>query len=185
MVSKGIISRQPTLIFVTVGTTKFDFRRLFIAIDRVVSKSFYQSVIFVQQGESTYKWSYKKVKKYKHLSPKKMKILIKKADRIICHAGCGSLYEISTTTKVTPLSVARLKKYNEHVNNHQKQFIKYLRQKIPNQYSNLFVEKSSIESYILNYLKMKNVKNELLKYIFNKGNTIYFNKQFSKIIKNI
>lgn len=104
------------MILVTLGTQKQPFTRLLDTIE----KSNIKEEIIVQAGHT--KYTSKKMKIFDFIDYQEMDKLIKQADIIITHGGTGSI--------VTPLkkekkviAMARLKKYKEHVDDHQEQII--------------------------------------------------------------
>lgn len=149
MVSKSQILGKPSLIFVTVGSTNFPFNRLFIAIDNALEELKTNVKLIAQVGPSTYKWKYNNIQLYPFLKPKKIERILSKADKIITHGGPGTLFLISKNTKCMPFIVPRLKIYNEHVNNHQQEFISFF---FKNEYRFQSVQEltSSLKKYIKN-----------------------------------
>ncbi len=103
------------MIFLTVGTL-FPFDRLVRAIDAAVSNDLIVDKIFAQIGENSYK-----PRNYESV-PSLEKDLFDKhfteASFIISHAGIGTIIMALSHNK--PLLVMpRLKRYKEHVNDHQ------------------------------------------------------------------
>ena len=70
---------------------------------------------------------------------------------IIIHGGAGSIIN-ALNLKKKPIVMARLKKYNEHVNNHQVDLVKFLCSK----------KKIFIASKYLNIKKVLNKKNKII-----------------------
>lgn len=98
-------------IFVTVGSSKKQFNRLLMAVDEL--KTDYE--IFGQIGVSDYS------PKFKHkrwLSENDMQKNYEESEIVICHAGTASI-ENALTNGCKVIAMARLKKYGEHVDNHQ------------------------------------------------------------------
>jgi UDP-N-acetylglucosamine transferase subunit ALG13 len=98
-------------IFVTVGSSKKQFNRLLKATDNL--HTYYK--IVGQIGISDY------VPKYKHrkwLKENEMQKLYEESKIVICHAGTASI-ENALTNGCEVISMARLKKYGEHVDDHQ------------------------------------------------------------------
>lgn len=77
-----------------------------------------------------------------------------------------------------PLILPRLAKYEEHVDDHQLFFTKYLRSKLPDNLKKYFVINEKIDGIIDNYLKEKNRINNLSKYLF-------LNKNKGKLVRNL
>ena len=107
------------MIFVTVGTQKFQMDRLIRTIDALAGCS--KEQFFVQSGHSEY------VPKYCEYSPfLDRDTMNKKVDQcslVICHAGVGSiLLGLKKGKKV--IVVPRLEKFGEHVDDHQVEIAK-------------------------------------------------------------
>lgn len=109
------------MIFVTVGTHEQPFNRLIEEIDKLVKNNEIKEEIFIQTGFSTYEPKYCKWKKlipYNEMNKK-----IEEARIIITHGGPASFIAPLSIGKV-PIVVPRQKDFNEHVNNHQVEFVK-------------------------------------------------------------
>lgn len=102
------------MVLVLVGTQKQDFSRLFREIDN--SSNLKNEKIIAQSGYT--KYSSDKIEFIPFMKREKLLELIKKADFIICHGGVGTIFD-SLYEKKKILAVPRLKKYKEHVNDHQ------------------------------------------------------------------
>lgn len=104
------------MILVTLGTQHEQFNRLLDCIE----KSKIDDKIIVQAGYTNYKS--KKMKIFDFVSYDDMEKLIAKSDLIITHGGTGSIImAISANKKV--IACPRLSKYNEHINDHQKDIV--------------------------------------------------------------
>ena len=103
------------MIFVTIGTHNQQFNRLLIEVDRLVEMGKIKNVI-AQIGHSDY--VPKHYKWFKFLDFDKMLELQKESDLIISHGGVGSITTALFLNKKI-IVVPRLKKYNEHVDEHQ------------------------------------------------------------------
>lgn len=169
MVSKSKILGKRSLIFVTVGSTNFSFDRLFAAVDNALQELKIEAQLVVQMGTSTYEWKYKNIRLYQYLKPKEMEDLFKKADKIITHAGFGTLFLLSSKSKYMPFIVSRLNYYKEHINNHQKDFIDFL---IKNSKINLkpFIASEKLTSDLVDYLSSVPKSNFLKQAIFHQCN---------------
>ncbi|MDR7078852.1 UDP-N-acetylglucosamine transferase subunit ALG13 [Neobacillus niacini] len=104
------------MIFVTVGTQKFPFDRLFKELDLLVSEGIIQEEIIAQIGYTNYKPNHYKT--FKFLSEAEIERYINSAQVIITHAGTSSIITCMKKKKKT-LVVPRLSKYHEHVDDHQ------------------------------------------------------------------
>ena len=111
------------MIFVTVGTTINDFGRLIKEIDRLAFTGKVKDKIIVQTGYTKYIPKY--CDSFKLTTPEKMEYLCKRANIYITHGGVGSL-TIPLKYNKPIVAVPRLKKFNEHVDDHQIQIVKEL-----------------------------------------------------------
>lgn len=105
------------MILVTLGTQDQKFYRLLDALE----KSKIKDEIIVQAGGSA---DYKsdKMKIFKFIDYNEMNKLIEEAELIITHGGTGSIImPIQNNKKV--IACARLEKYGEHINDHQKEIV--------------------------------------------------------------
>lgn len=101
-------------IFVIVGSQKFQFNRLLRELDYISKDKKYE--IFAQIGYSTYYPS-----NYKYIdfmNRQDFNKCINDADLIITHSGTGAIIN-SLLAQKKVITVARLKKYDEHVDDHQ------------------------------------------------------------------
>ena len=102
------------MIFVILGTQKEPFTRLLDLIE----KSHLKQKVIVQAGHTKYKSTKMEIFDFK--SPEEIQNLIQKANFIITHAGTGSILTALKNNKKV-IACARLKKYGEHVDDHQKE----------------------------------------------------------------
>jgi|SRR3989344_4655713 len=185
MVPKSKLLGKPSLIFVTVGSTNFKFDRLFFFIEKTLLSLKSNTKLIVQTGPSDYKWTYKNIKIKKYLLPYEISLFYSKADRIIIHGGFGSLFLLSKNAKVMPLILPRLRKYREHVNNHQKNFLTFLKNKSPKKLKKYFVDSEFIEKPILKYIKHIPQKNYIDVLIFSENNKKQLLEQLEQYINFI
>lgn len=111
------------MIFVTVGTHDQGFERLVRKIDELVEEKKIKEKVIVQTGYTEYKP--RKCKWFKFVSPGEFEKMCEKSDLIITHAGVGSIMTCLKLGK-TAIVVPRLKKFNEHRDDHQLQITKEL-----------------------------------------------------------
>jgi len=123
ILSKSSLWWYVDMIFVTVGTDTHPFNRLLEEIDILIEKGKIREKTIAQIGYSTYKPKYYKY--FKFTSFKKILELNKKARIIISHAGAGSTITALEYNKPLIL-VPRMKKFNEHTDDHQIQIAKEL-----------------------------------------------------------
>lgn len=108
------------MIFITVGSQKFQFNRLLMEIDVLIEKKKITDQVFAQIGYSTYKPKYYSYKEF--LDKEEFIDNIEKSELIITHGGTGSIINgIKKEKKV--IGVPRLQKFEEHVDNHQLEII--------------------------------------------------------------
>ena len=105
------------MILVLLGTQNNDFHRLLNEVEINIQNGNINEEVVVQAGFTNYKSD--KMKIFDMTSRENLEGLIKKADLIITHAGVGSI-EMSLEQNKKVIAVPRLKKYGEHVNDHQK-----------------------------------------------------------------
>lgn len=109
------------MIFVTLGTQDKDFSRLLQAIDKEIEKGNIKEKVVVQAGCTKYESENMEIL---DLVPQdEFDKLMSKASLLITHGGVGSILTAIKHGKPV-IAAARLKKYKEHTNDHQKQIIK-------------------------------------------------------------
>lgn len=109
------------MIFVTLGTQDKGFPRLLEAIDKEIEKGTIKEKVIVQAGLT--KYESKNMEIFDLVPTNEFEKYIDEADLIITHGGAGSiLTAIKHGKKV--IAAARLAKYKEHTNDHQKQIVK-------------------------------------------------------------
>ena len=107
------------MIFVTVGSQKFQFNRLLKAVDDLIENGLSEEV-FAQTGYSDYKPLHYKYKDF--LDRDEFDSVIEKADIVITHGGTGVIIGAVKKEKKV-IAVPRLAKYREHVDDHQIQLV--------------------------------------------------------------
>lgn len=108
------------MIFITLGSQKFQFNRLLKAVDEQVADGKIKEPIFAQIGASDYKPQKYKYKNF--LNRDEFADEMEKADIVITHGGTGAIIGAVKKGKKV-IAVPRLKKYGEHVDDHQLQLI--------------------------------------------------------------
>lgn len=108
------------MIFVTLGSQKFQFNRMLIEIDKLIDKGKITEEVFAQIGASDYKP--KNFKYSDFLTQDEFKNYMKNADLVITHAGTGAIVTALKNDKLV-IAIPRLAKYGEHVDDHQVQLI--------------------------------------------------------------
>lgn len=109
------------MIFVTLGSQKFQFNRLLKKIDELIEQKIITEKVFAQVGYSDYKpknYEYKDFLDRENFANK-----TKEADIVITHGGTGAIIGAVKKQKKV-MAVPRLAKYGEHVDDHQLQLLK-------------------------------------------------------------
>lgn len=108
------------MIFVTVGTHEQSFERLVKKVDELKRDKIIGEDVIIQKGYTDYEPQY--CKSYKLIGYNDMQKYLEDARIIITHGGPASFIASLTIGKI-PIVVPRQKDFNEHVNNHQKDFV--------------------------------------------------------------
>ena len=106
------------MIFVAVGTQKFQFNRLLITMDKLIAKGYIKDEVFAQIGFSDYipqRYPYKTMMKKTEFDA-----MIDKCDLLITHSGVGTIISGLSRSKAV-IVVPRKRKYKEHIDDHQVQ----------------------------------------------------------------
>ena len=108
------------MIFITLGSQKFQFNRLLQVVDELIEKGVIEERVFAQIGYSDYK---PKNYEYKEFLDRDEFIAEEgKCDILITHGGTGAIIGAVKKGKKV-IAVPRLAKYGEHVDDHQLQLI--------------------------------------------------------------
>lgn len=151
------------MILVTLGTQDKKFYRLLKEIDRLISIGKITDKVVVQAGYSA-DYQSDNMEIFDLIPMDEFDKLMSECDLLITHGGVGSIIDgLKRNKKI--IAVARLKKYNEHVNDHQLQII----------------ENFSNAGYILNLKDISHLDKILekvdsfkpKKYISNKDNMVH------------
>lgn len=109
------------MIFVILGSQKFQFNRLLKKVDELVEQGVITEEVFAQTGYSDYIPQHYSFKQF--LNREEFAEMEAKADIVITHGGTGAIMgAIKKGKKV--IAVPRLAKYGEHVDDHQVQLLK-------------------------------------------------------------
>ncbi|WP_042354046.1 PssE/Cps14G family polysaccharide biosynthesis glycosyltransferase [Bacillus rubiinfantis] len=108
------------MILVTLGTHELSFARLLNEIERVRKAGFIHDEIIVQSGHTPFESDFLTIKPF--IKFDEMEQLVNKADLVITHAGVGSIVSAVKKGKKV-IAAARLKKFNEHNDNHQLEIV--------------------------------------------------------------
>ena len=116
VLSECYIQGGNILIFITLGSQKFQFNRLLYEIDKLLDEGKIVDKVFAQIGYSDYrpqKYEYKEF-----LDRDEFNKVMKMANIVMTHGGTGAIIgAIKQGKKV--IAVPRLSKYGEHVDDHQ------------------------------------------------------------------
>lgn len=153
------------MIFVCLGTNDKSFKRLLAEFDEQINLGKIKDKVIVQSGFT--KFNSKKMRVIDLMTMEEFKDNIEKCDILVTHGGVGTILDgLKLGKKI--IAFPRLKKYQEHVNDHQIEII----------------EEFSKEGYILT----GNVKD--LVELLNKAQTFIpkeyktNNQKFNKLIIN-
>lgn len=104
------------MIFVTVGSQKFQMDRLLRALEQLICAGVLKEEIIAQTGYCTYLPSNMKCTPF--FDKTEMEEHLRSCSLLICHAGAGSIISGSQNGKKI-IVVPRRKQYGEHVDDHQ------------------------------------------------------------------
>ena len=108
------------MILITLGTQDKSFSRLLDAVQKQIDNGNIKDKVIVQAGCTKYESDNMEI--FDLIDRDKFTELIKECDLLITHGGVGSILTgLKNNKKV--IACARLKKYEEHVNDHQLQII--------------------------------------------------------------
>jgi len=117
------------MIFVTVGTHEQQFNRLIKKVDDLVSAGAITEEVIMQIGYSTYEP--KNCKWDKLLPYEQMEKNVRDARIVITHGGPASFMMVLQEKKI-PVVVPRQKQFEEHINDHQVEFVKTMSDRFKN-----------------------------------------------------
>ena len=108
------------MIFITLGSQKFQFNRLLKAVDEQIASGRITDEVFAQIGASDY---YPKNFRYKdYLDRDEFSKEMDRSDIVITHGGTGVIIN-AVKKKKKVIAIPRLAKYGEHVDDHQLQLV--------------------------------------------------------------
>lgn len=108
------------MILVMLGTQNNSFHRLLEEIEKNIDNGSIKDKVVVQAGFT--KFESNRMEIFDMISQEELEKFIKEADLVITHGGVGSIMSAVKNGKKV-IAVPRLKKYNEHVNDHQLEII--------------------------------------------------------------
>lgn len=106
------------MIFVAVGTQKFQFNRLLSTLDEMVNNGMIKEDVFVQTGHSDYQPQHYAFCEF--LTQDEFANYIEQCDLLITHSGVATIIAGLKSNKPV-IVVPRLAKFGEHVDDHQVQ----------------------------------------------------------------
>lgn len=109
------------MIFVTLGSQKFQFNRLLEAIDSLIAAGAITEEVFAQTGYSDYVPAHYAYRKF--LDGTEFREKMKQADTVITHGGTGAIISAVREHK-TVIAVPRQAAFGEHVDDHQKEIVR-------------------------------------------------------------
>lgn len=104
------------MIFVTVGSRNYPFDRLLRKLDELYEDGILKEPMFAQTGTSTYVPKHYKYKNF--ITQEQFLAKLKEADIVVSHGASGSIMKALNEGKKI-IAVTRLRKYGEHINDHQ------------------------------------------------------------------
>jgi len=108
------------MIFVTLGSQKFQFNRLLKSLDQLVYEGKITDRVFAQIGYSDYLPQHFEYEQF--MDRDKFAQMQDLSDIIVTHAGTGAIVGALKKGKKV-IAVPRLAKYGEHVDDHQLQIV--------------------------------------------------------------
>ena len=163
------------MIFVTVGTHEQPFNRLIQKVDELKKEGVITENVIIQTGFSTYKPKYCQWSK---LIPYQQMIKnVADARIVITHGGPASFIMPLQIGK-TPIVVPRQHQFNEHVNDHQVEFSRFIEEK---QKNIIVVEEiDTLEKVITSYEKTAAALGQK-----QSSNNQRFNEKFEAIVDKL
>lgn len=163
------------MIFVTVGTHEQQFNRLIEYIDKLVEEGKITEEVIMQIGFSTYEPKYCT---WSRLIPYKQMISnVKNARIIITHGGPASFIMPLQIGKI-PIVVPRQFGFDEHVNDHQVDFAKAVKERQGNIIP--IYDINELANVICNYdEEISSMNNKML------SNNAKFNEELENIVNDI
>lgn len=158
------------MILVSVGTQDKKFPRMLKLIEKEIEKGNIREKVIVQTGLT--KYESEKMEIFDFIEQEKFNKFLKECNLLITHGGIGTIVAALKLDKKV-IIIPRLKKYKEHVNNHQLEITKkyeedgYILACYDNDNLGEVLEKIKIfkpKKYISN---KKNFVNKLEEYIIN------------------
>lgn len=109
------------MIFVTVGSQKFQFDRLVKAVDELVASGVADGSAFAQTGACTYVPKHMEHEAF--LDRERFRVRMDACDVVVTHGGTGAIIGAVKDGKKV-IAVPRRAEFNEHVDDHQVEIVK-------------------------------------------------------------
>lgn len=113
------------MIFITLGSQKFQFNRLLKIVDKLIENGTITDNVFAQTGFSDYIPAHYNYQNF--LSREEYASIIDEANIVITHGGTGAIIS-AVKKKKKVIAVPRLAEFGEHVDSHQLQIIKQFKE---------------------------------------------------------
>lgn len=117
------------MIFLTLGTTSYSFKRLLEGVDQALITLKSKEILFAQIGVNDYCFRYSHVKVFKEIPFGQMINLFIISRVVVAHGGLGTALLCLSYSKHKPVLVPRIKNLGEHIDNHQIFLVDYLAEK--------------------------------------------------------
>ena len=104
------------MVFIALGTQNFQLNRLLQEVDLLIKKGQLKDAVFAQIGHSDYRPIHYQYERF--LEKKEFDRCIRECDVLISHGGVGTIITAINSGKPVVL-YPRLKKFGEHVDDHQ------------------------------------------------------------------
>ncbi len=114
------------MILVLLGTQNNSFFRLLEEIEKLLQNKKISEEVTVQAGYTKFQSNNMKILDF--ISKEELENLLEKADIVITHGGVGSILQAITKNKKV-IAIPRHHKYEEHVNDHQKEIVELFHKK--------------------------------------------------------
>ncbi|GFN32765.1 PssE/Cps14G family polysaccharide biosynthesis glycosyltransferase [Paenibacillus xylaniclasticus] len=111
------------MILVSLGTQEFSFNRLLEEIDSLIEKKVIVEEVVAQIGYSTYVPKHFRSEKF--IDFQTFDELLNRCNILITHGGTGTIVGALKKKNAKIIAVPRLKKHNEHVDDHQTEIINH------------------------------------------------------------
>lgn len=109
------------MVFVTVGSQKFQFDRLIKAVDALCADGIIESGCFAQTGACAYEPQHMEHKDF--LDREEFRARMDACDTVITHGGTGAIIGAVKDGKKV-IAVPRHARYGEHVDDHQVEIVR-------------------------------------------------------------